>query len=184
MVTSRLSVYERLLGSRYEGLPAAVQAFHRLSGTVHLSGEVTVRGAETLSGQLAAAMMRLPKPAPSRPFSFLLTTHAESESWTRLFQARSMTSSVASDGGLLTERVAVLTLWYELDCAHFALTMKLIRLTVFGFALPMILVPKVHASEHGLGKRFHFDVAVHWPRDRRLISYTGHLDLPSTELSQ
>ena len=84
----------------------------------------------------------------------------------------------------MTERVAFLTLWYELDCAHDALTMTLTRVTAFGFALPMILVPKVHASERGTGEQFHFDVAVHWPRDRRLISYVGYLNIRSPELSQ
>ena len=95
---SGLSVYERLLGSRYRDLPAAVQTFHSLGGTVRLAGEVTVLGADTFSGQLVAAVMRLPKPAPPRPFSFLLTARAESESWTRLFQSRAMTSSIASAG--------------------------------------------------------------------------------------
>jgi hypothetical protein len=185
MVTRRSSVYDALLGGRYQRLPAAVQAFHRLSGTVRLKGDVTILGAESAIGRFVATLIRLPKPAPTRPFTFVLTADGECESWTRLFQCSlPMTSIIEADAPCLTEGIGFLTLRYTLECINDALTMTLTKVTAFGCSLPAFLVPKLHAAEHGTAERLHFDVAVHWPRDRRLISYSGYLDLRSAEQSR
>jgi hypothetical protein len=178
-VTSHLSVYERLLGDRYRDLPPAVQVFHRLSGTVHLNGAVTVGRGEAGLGDYVARFMRLPKPAATRPFTFILLAGTRSERWTRCFESGPLTSTVASADPYLTERIGLLTWWYEVQTANEALTMRLVRVTAFGCPLPAFLVPQVFAIERGTGDRFHFDVTVRWPGARRLISYCGELDLRS-----
>lgn len=177
-MTDVLSVYRQHLRDRYRELPSAVQAFHSLQGKHRLTGEVTICGAESWVGKLLRRLMRLPPVSKACPFSFVLRADSLSETWSRLFPSQPMESTVAADHAFLTEQIGVLKLWYKIECRPQALTMYLRRVTIFGWSLPLYLMPKVHAIEHGTGERLHFSVAVHWPGNRRIISYIGYLDLP------
>lgn len=175
------SLYRRALGTPFGSLPRAVRAFHCLSGTFRMAGEATISGAETAVGRLLAASMHLPAPGEARPFTFVLATRPASETWSRQFGTRTLTTTISARGMTVTERFALVTLWYLVHCAPEALTMAVRKATLLGCRLPLAVVPCIRATEHGDGDLLQFDVDVRWPGTFRLIRYVGHLDLDSAE---
>jgi hypothetical protein len=165
----------------YLSLPPAVRRFHSLRGNVRIPGSVAIGGAETRMGRLFCALLRFPRPAASTRFVFVLCADAQREVWTRRFPGRTLRTVIRSDGSLLVERSGVVRLFYRTHCAPSALTMTLEKLTLLGCAVPQRLRPIVRATEQDADGYFRFDVEVLASSGRRLIAYTGVLDLDAAE---
>ncbi|MBC8739725.1 DUF4166 domain-containing protein [Paraburkholderia sp. UCT31] len=178
---NRASLYQRCLGAAFETLPSEVQAFHALRGCHCLSGQVSIRGAESRIGTLLAKVMGFPGAAPAQPFAFLLSAQSDAETWTRLFPTRRMTSRLSQRSGFLSERLGPVTLWFTLEGGPKGLVMHLKRISCLGVSVPAFAMPRVRAVESGSEGRFRFDIEAHWPRSQLIVSYSGWLALPRGE---
>ena len=177
-------VYQQHLTTRFDSLPEKVRAFHALQGKHKLEGRVTIRGAETTVGRLLAVLMGFPAEAPSQPFSFQLDATPTREVWTRLFPTRTMRSCLSVRGEYLTEAFGPIRLFFKLDTNAEKLEMHLKRMTFLGVPLPRFLIPGVQASERSAEGLFHFHIVASWPANKRVVSYTGTLDVPAEEGAQ
>lgn len=172
---SGLSLYERVLGADYDRLPAAVQRFHRLSGhTVH-HGWVETRAPESMAAKCLAICLGAPRTASSGPLRFELDAGPETETWTRYFPTRTMTSRMRLVGGQVEERLGAAAVTFSLEAAEGKLSMTLARMRFFGVPCPRWLLPKVIAEESGTGEQLHFHVTAALPVVGSVADYRGHL---------
>jgi hypothetical protein len=177
-----IPVYQQHLGARFETLPEQVHDFHALQGKHRLSGHVTIQGAETSIGKVLGVFMGFPSAAPNQPFSFELDATPQREVWTRFFPTRKMRSCLSARGEFLTEAFGPIRLFFQLDADADKLDMHLKRMTFLGIPLPKCLVPGVQASEHGADGLFNFHIVASWPANRRVVAYTGTLQVPKGEV--
>ena len=78
-------LYRRVLGSRFDGLPARVRELHDLRGRSVWVGVASVERGRSLVSRLAAAVSGLPPEGPDQPLRVTFEPAATSETWTRQF---------------------------------------------------------------------------------------------------
>ncbi len=179
--TDHLSLYERVLGSGYARLPAAVKRFHRLRGRHVLHGEVQTLAPESLPARLLALCLGTPRRAGSGPLRFVLDASAEAEAWTRHFPTQTMTSRMRLVAGSIQENLGAARLSFGLSVAEGRLRMELLGLRFLGLPCPRWLMPSIVAEETGQDERLQFHVVASLPLLGRVAGYHGHLDLDRSE---
>ena len=173
---------ERVLGSQYEALPAAVRRFHRLAGHHVLSGEVTTDAPSTAGAWLLALCLGTPRRATQGPIRFVLETTASDERWTRHFPAQTMYSVLRDEDGRLHERLGAAALTFTLGVTPAGkLAMMLTELRFLGLPCPRWLLPQLVAEEGGEADRFHFEVRASVRLIGTVASYRGFLELPRAD---
>lgn len=170
------SLFRRLAGASYDTLPAAVLAMHEGGFPRRFTGHSSVERGTSLLGRLLGAVASLPPAAQSMAVSVTITGDGESERWARDFGGHPMVSRMASEAGLLTERVGPNTFYFELSVADGVLVWRLVRVRWLGLPLPaswFVVKPRESAEEG----RYRFDVRVELPGVGLLVHYRGTLDV-------
>lgn len=192
------SLYERVLGEAFRGLPEPLRALHRPGWGLRARGVARVDGAEGVVAHLVAAAFRLPRSAERVPVSVEITPGPGGvgrERWTRDFGGARFAStlSVSAAPGRVVERFGPFS--FELDLRvgpEGVLGMPVCAWRLGPVPLPPALAPVSIAAESVDDQgRFHFDVELRLPLGRRnrqgdfrlgrLVRYRGWLapDSPS-----
>ena len=167
-------LYARVMGERYDALPEAVRAMHRVCGDAGASGEATVKRGSTMVARMVAAVMGFPRAGTHRLHVAFIERDGV-ETWTRTFGDRSFTSHLSEQDGRLVERFGPLRFHFELPSDARGLEMRIIGWSCFGVPLPLALAPESVAREWEEGGRFHFDVPIALPLVGRIVHYRGWL---------
>lgn len=175
---SRASLYEQALGASYASLPAAVQRFHRLTGHNVLQGWVTTHAPASALGRALAVLLGSPRKASDGPLRFELTSAPDTETWTRHFPTRTMTSRMRLVSDQVEEKLSAATLLFTLRADNSKLSMELTGMRFLGVPCPGWLMPKVTAEETGDGDRLNFHVTASLPFAGTVAAYQGHLHIP------
>jgi hypothetical protein len=178
-----LPIYQSHLGAGFGLLPPEVRCFHSLQGNIRLDGTVTIKGASTFLGRIAAFVVRLPAESNRQAFVFEMQADARLEIWTRRFASRTMRSTLSLWGPHLTESIGPIRLWFELEASETQLTMHLRKVTCFGMTLPALLVPAVSAIETGQAGQFRFNIEALWPGSHLFVAYEGTLGIGDREMT-
>jgi Domain of unknown function (DUF4166) len=176
---SRPTLYEQVLGANYTRLPIAVQRFHRLTGRTVLHGWVETHAPGSAPARFLAYCLGTPRSASSGTLRFEIEAGPESESWTRHFPSRTMTSHMRLVGGQVEERLGAAQLTFSLAAVDGKLKMELARMRFLGVPCPKWLMPRIVAEETGTEDRLHFHVVAALPLIGVVASYRGYLDLGS-----
>lgn len=173
------SLYQQILGARFESLDADVQRFHQLQGVHQLQGRCTIRGAESPVGKLICLLMKLPRQSDDVAFHFMMNASPDREIWIRRFPTRTMRSQLCCGlDGLIDEHIGPARLRFSLDVSEGQLSMQLMAIRILGLPWPTRWFPQVWAIERGGQNRFHFDVGAKFHKFGVLVAYSGHLNLP------
>jgi Domain of unknown function (DUF4166) len=168
-------LYRRLLGPRFDALPACVRALHDLGGTSVWRGRGDVeRGAAPLS-RLVAAIAALPPTGADQPLRVTFTAAASRELWSRQFGCRYFRTIQYERHGLLYERVGPSVLAFTPIASAEGLVLRLDGFKVLGLPLPRVMHPRVRTFECEAGGRYHFEVEVTLPGVGLLVRYGGWL---------
>jgi hypothetical protein len=167
-------LYARVMGERYDALPAAVRAMHRVCGDAGASGEATVERGGNLVARIVAAVMGFPR-AGTHPLHVAFIEHDGIEQWTRTFGDRRFASHLSERKGRLVERFGPLRFHFDLPSDTGGLEMRIVGWSCFGVPLPLALAPRSLAREWEEGGRFHFDVPIALPLVRMVVHYRGWL---------
>lgn len=173
------SLYRQVLGAGLDRLPAAVQRFHTLSGSVVLQGQVETRAPHSWIARSLALLVGSPRSDSRGPLRFELQAAPASETWTRHFPARTMRSQLFRVGHRLEERLGAARLLFELTARDTGLGMRLVDMRFFGVPCPSWLMPSIVAEEWGHGNALRFRVVAEAPFVGMLTHYEGHLDVPA-----
>lgn len=168
-------LYARVMGDRFDRLPAAVREMHDLYGDGGAAGEGTVeRGANPLA-RLIGRLVRFP-PAGTYPLHVAFAERGGAETWMRRFGPHRFQSTLSRRGDRVVERFAPLRFAFALPSTDQGLEMMLSGWSAFGIPLPRLLSPRIEAREwQDEAGRFRFLVAIRAPLIGMIVRYTGWL---------
>lgn len=180
-MTAQPSIYQRVLGDRFDALAKEVREFHSLQGAHKLQGAVTTSPPQNWVGRLLGLSLGTPQQAVAGCLTFDLTASSNAETWTRHFPGKSMSSVLTLREGKLQEKLGAAVLTFELRAGRDgALTMVLSRLTFWHVPCPRWLRPNILAREYGEAGALHFHVEARVPLIGLVTRYTGYVCLPTS----
>jgi len=172
------SLFEQVLGDRFERLPAVTRAIHRPDPVLLLDGTADVDGAETRAGRTLARLFSFPGHARGAKLRVVIEADPDgSEAWTRVWPDRTMRSVMTAPdpaGGTVEERFGSLRVRLRLDADDAGLTLTPLAARWRALPLPLWLF-RIAASERADCDRHLFDVAIALPLVGRLVHYRGSL---------
>jgi hypothetical protein len=173
------SLFQRLLGQRFDALPAPVQRLHSARSVTLAVGRARVaRGAGALS-RFFAAVSGLPEPGNDVGVRVEIDARRGCETWTRTFAGKPMRSMLRERGGLLHESLGAAGFWFRLEASAEGIDWHLVRVAVLGVPLPVAWFRDIVARERAEGNRYSFDVRAALPGVGLLVHYRGWLDVPA-----
>lgn len=135
------TIYQRVLGDRFELLARALGRFLSEDRGGRASGRLSVTRTAGILRNLAAAVLRIPPPGE---YHLLLevSPHAAGQRWVRHFGAHTLDTIQGDYGGLLVESSGPASIGFELSVEGGALLFRPLRAWVLGIRLPLWLAPR------------------------------------------
>ena len=171
-----MPLYRRLLGERFEHLPARVRELHDLTGRSMWTGSADVERGQSLSSRMIATLFGLPPAGRDQALRVAFQVDGDREIWSRAFGTAVFRSVQDERGGLLRERVGPSTFVFALDVSPDGMALKLRRVRLLGVPLPRLMSPSVCTFESERDGRYHFEVEASLPLLGRIVRYVGWLD--------
>jgi len=172
-----VSMYGRVMGSAFQELHPALQAFHSYQGTHQFKGAAQTYAPEGFLARLLGRLLGTPCVAQQGPINFELQATPTCETWIRNYPQMTMSSTLRLVAGRVVEQLGAATLTFDLHADNGALEMKLVKMRFFHIPCPKWLMPRVVAREHGEGDMLHFDVRADLPFIGIVTRYTGSLSV-------
>ncbi|HZR34164.1 MAG TPA: DUF4166 domain-containing protein [Nevskia sp.] len=173
--SSQDSLYRRLLGARFDGLPPAVRRLHQPGARFEAAGECRVQRGDNSVARILADSMGMPPAAEHLPLRFSIDCDGGAEIWRRDFGGHVFTSRMWAEKGVLCERTPLATLRYDLEVEHGILRMQLRRFSGLGLPLPRGIWPTIATAESERDGRYCFDVRASMPGIGLVVRYKGWL---------
>lgn len=167
-------LYRRLLGPRFDALPAPVRSIHAHSGLRRYQGEAEVVRGQGMLARVCAWATHLP-PQSQGDIEVEIEAHAAGERWTRRIAGHAMASRLRERDGLLDERLGPARFGFALEADGEGVAWRVRRVRVLGVPLPCAWFAGVHARESADDGRYRFDVAASLPGIGLLVAYRGWL---------
>jgi hypothetical protein len=171
-----ISLYRRLLGGRFDVLPARVCELHDLEEPAVWVGRADVERGRSWFARAVAALFSLAPDGKDQPLRVSFTPCHGQEVWLRRFGARTFRSVQFESHGLLAERIGVSCLMSALEVSSDGLVLRLQDVRVLGISLPRMLHPRVHTFESERAGRYRFEAQAHLPLAGLLVRYAGWLE--------
>jgi hypothetical protein len=128
--------------------------------------------------RMAATLARLPTSVSNVPTRVEIEVSDTRESWTRYFgDARPMRSELSASGGLLVERLGLITMRFRILARDGGMNWELLRIAFLGVSLPRRWF-QVHARSECCERGYRFAVAASLVGIGELIRYEGQLQVP------
>ena len=166
--------YRRVMGDRFDRLPAPVRAMHEWIGDAGAAGRATVIRGSSPAARLVATLMRFPS-AGDHDIHVGFREQDGRETWTRDFSGRRFSSKLREKDGRLVERFGPLQFRFELPSDENGLAMHIVGWSAFGIPMPKALAPRSLAREWADGEDFCFDVPIALPLIGNVVHYAGRL---------
>jgi hypothetical protein len=170
-----LPLYRRVLGSRFDEMPARVRELHDVQGVRVWAGMADVERGRSLVSRIAALVSGLPPEGRDQPLRVTFERVGSSENWSRQFGGSPFRSVQYERGGSLCERVGPTTFVFRPIASAEGLVLRLDGFRVLGVPLPRLLHPIVRTFEGERDGRYHFEVEARLPLFGLLVRYGGWL---------
>jgi hypothetical protein len=171
------TLFLMLLGDQADRLPPLVRRLHARDDRRVYRGEADVERGGSLLARLAGAAAALPPASADTHLDVTIEPWRDGERWTRNFGGAGMQSRMWASGGLLRERLGLVTFGFKLGSEDDALVWRVARVSCLGVPLPAALFRGVIAREFQRDGRYCFDVRAELPLAGLLVHYRGWLDV-------
>ena len=171
-----IPLYRRLLGERFEHLPARVRELHDVTGTSVWTGRSDVERGQSLPSRVVATLFGLPPAGRDQALRVTFQVDGDREIWSRMFGNAVFRSVQYERGGLLRERVGPSTFVFALDTSADGMALELHGVRFLGVPLPRLLAPSVRTFESERDGRYYFEVEASLPLLGRIVRYVGWLE--------
>ena len=173
-------LYRRVLGARYDEMPAPLRHMHDVRDRRAARGRASVERGKGVAARLIAWAFRFPRAGADVPVEVTLTARRGGEVWERRFAGRKMVSiQEAGRGamdGLLIERFGPFAFSMTVTVVDGRLRLDLRDGWLIGIPLPRLIHPHITAFEHDADGRFNFHVDLGLPLVGRIVRYIGWLE--------
>jgi uncharacterized protein DUF4166 len=171
-----MPLYRRLLGERFERLPARVRELHDVTGASVWTGRADVERGRSLPSRMVATLFGLPPDGRDQTLRVTFQVDGDREIWSRVFGKAVFRSVQYERGGLLRERVGPSTFVFALETSADGMALKLRAVRFLGVPLPRFLAPSVRTFESERDGRYQFEVEASLPLLGRIVQYVGWLE--------
>jgi hypothetical protein len=171
-----LPLYRRVLGSRFDMLPARVRELHDLKGPSVWAGMADVERGRSLVSRVAALVTGLPPEGRGQTLRVTFEPVGRQENWSRRFGSALFPSVQYEQDDFLRERVGPTTFVFSPLASPEGLALRLDGFRVLGVPLPRLLHPTVRTFEYERDGRYHFEVEARLPLFGPLVRYAGWLE--------
>jgi hypothetical protein len=169
------SLYESVLGDRYQALPPILRRFHARDGA-SARGRLRVERGRGPIARLAGWIMSFPPPSEGVEVELRVAVEGGREIWTRHFAGRPMVTRQWRDGACLVEAAGPSRTWFDLESEVDGMRFVQKRCTILGIPLPRMLAPHVHARARSRDDEgWEVEVRITLPVVGLLVEYAGRL---------
>ncbi|HVF17446.1 MAG TPA: DUF4166 domain-containing protein [Steroidobacteraceae bacterium] len=176
---SDASLFERVLGEKWDQLPEELRTLHRGSGSQEASGMATVARGKRWLARLLTRVFGFPQSGDDIPIRVSFAPSPTGERWTRRFGTREFHSELSAgageEEGLLIERFGPFSFGLALVWDEPRLKFIVRHWRLGPIPLPLWLAPISEAHECVEHGRFKFDVGISHPIAGLLVRYQGWL---------
>jgi hypothetical protein len=174
------SLYRRVLGERYELMPAPLRVLHDMKDG-RAAGRAEIDGAATGAGRLIARLFGMPRAGSDVSVTVDFASRGDGEIWSRDFAGQRLRSTQYPGAGrwrgMLVERLGVMTYVLAVPVSPDGLDLKIVAGRCLGLPMPRFALPRIVASERVDAQgRFRFAVEIGLPLVGRLVRYRGWLE--------
>jgi hypothetical protein len=178
------SLFERVLGDTWNGLPVQLRAMHEAGPQRAASGIATVIRGKGLIARLIGSIVGFPASATDIPITVSFDPTSTRERWIRRFGVRQgmrefrseLSAGAGFEEGLLIERFGPLSISLALVWEAPRLKFIVRGWRLGPIPLPLRLAPISETYESAEHDRFNFDVGISHPLAGLLVRYRGWLD--------
>ena len=169
-----MQLYERLLGTSFARLPAALRRFHgRPGGTAEFALEVTHEPGRLRNA--VARALRMPAAAARAPGTLVVTVRDDREVWVRTFPDMTVRTTQWLDVGRLVEEAGPLRFVFDIDADERGMRFSQRGCRLFGLPLPRALAPRIEAVVRGDERGWNVLVSIAAPLLGRIATYGGQV---------
>lgn len=169
-------LYQRLLGSAWDSLPASLKKLHASS---QAEGCAKVEVGKNPIARLIGKVVGFPKAGDDVPVTVSFEKKNDGELWQRSFAGRPFSSFHSEGKGyserLLSEGFGPAKFDQALVVANGKLSFIVRRWSILGIPMPRALAPMGTAFEQEINGRFHFHVEIKMPVIGLIVRYQGWL---------
>ena len=170
-------LYRRLLGDKFETLPARVRELHDLAAPATWRGRADVERGASWAARVLATILSFPATGRDQPLSVTFKPDRGRENWTRRFGDRVFPTLQYARGNRLVERVGPTSLAFSLAASPDGLSLVLREVRSLGIPVPrLLLLAAVHTWEGERDGRYVFEVEAVLPLIGLLVRYAGWLE--------
>jgi hypothetical protein len=171
------TIFQKLLGHGFSGLPEQVRALHGIRGRVVYAGRASIQRGPGVLARLCATIAGLPPAMHDAPVSVEFIADDEREIWNRDFGGNKMSSSMTLHGGRLLERLGPILFEFNLRAHQGEILWTVHAVRLFGMLpLPTQLFRGVRCREREVEGRYEFLVEASLPIAGSLVRYEGWLE--------
>ena len=167
------TLYERLLGEDFKGLPLSLQQFHSRQQGGMAEGSLTVRHSQAFLYRTLRPFLRLPPPGEDIPVQLCVIVRRETEVWVRKIGSYRLETVQWQERDILVEKVGLFQLTYRLSVEKERMEFHFQELRIGPLQLPPVL--RVEAAIEGDASQWRPHVRVLSPLFGLLFSYEGKM---------
>lgn len=168
------SLYSRILGPAFEGLPPALKRIHDARRCKRYVGRCDTRGGGLIARTLAR-LAGLPIARTDAPIEVTVNVTATSEDWQRKFGAQRMQSRLTCREQRMEERLGPIVLSFDLSAERERIVWSLYSARLALLPVPLTWLLKCAATESLDNGRYGFDVSAHVRGIGLVVHYKGWL---------
>jgi hypothetical protein len=167
-----MQLHERLLGSSFARLPAALRRFLAQPGGSAAFALRVTHGPGFLRNALAS-MLRMPAPAARVQGTLRVSVHGAREVWVRAFPDRTLRTVLWIDRGQLVEQAGPLQFVFNVDADEHGLQFSQTGFRLLGRTVPAALAPRVEALVRSDDRGWNVSISIAVPWLGRVATYGG-----------
>lgn len=167
------SLYQRILGPSYNGLPEVLKRVHDARPLKRYRGQCRVERGTSVLARMLAVIARLPPGSQGVPVEVTIAGRGRRENWARRFGMHRMNSVLWQHGRFLEERLGAVTLRFELAATSQGISWTLRGARFLFIPLPAAWFSACIAHEAVDGERYLFEVHAAVRGAGLLVRYSG-----------
>jgi hypothetical protein len=171
-----LSLYRRILGTRFAALPEVLRKFHDEPGGGRARGTFRIERGAGRIGNAVASLLGMPEAGTDVPIRLQVIVEGDRERWVRFFGAHRLETVQWMRGSLLMEAFGPVTFSSELVIDGSRLRYEFRRTWFAGIPLPRELSPSVDGSVNARDDGWRVSVRIFAPFLGELVHYEGWIE--------
>jgi hypothetical protein len=171
-----LSLYRRLLGTRFDDLPVALRRFHDFEGGGRATGVFQVERGRGWLRNIVAMLMGFPPAGVNLPVVLEVVVEGDRERWVRRFPTKTVVSTQWERDGLLMEAIGPYSFSCSLKNEGSKLVYEFRRAWLAGMPLPFWLQGRADGMVTGDETGWLVNVRIFAPVLGEIIHYEGRVE--------